>query len=106
MQGSHHTLSLELHRAFSLRKDEWDSVALGRLQEATSDGAAAADLAAVLIKEGATGGLAHVVLVSNGMSIVRARLETNALPKQVLCAAVERAPPAAPSPACLSPSPH
>ena len=80
--GSHHTLSLECHRPFLLHKEEWDTVAIDRLREATSSEWSGADLAAVLIKEGATGGLANVCLISNGMSIVRAKLETHPLPKQ------------------------
>lgn len=80
--GSHHTLTLETHRPFSLRKDEWDTIDLERLRDATSREWAGADLAAVLLKEGAAGGLANVCLVSGGMSIVRAKLETNPFPKQ------------------------
>ena len=80
--GSHHTLSLECHRPFSLHKEEWDTVAIDRLREATSGEWSGADLAAILIKEGATGGLANVCLISNGMSIGRAKLETPPLPKQ------------------------
>ena len=71
--GSHHTLTLELNRPFSLRKEQWDSVSLERLRSATSDDMAGADLAAVLVQHG----LAHVVLISAGMSIVKARLEAH-----------------------------
>ena len=80
--GSHHTLTLELHRPFAIAKDEWDSVALERVREATEGQWSGADLAAVLIKEGTTGALANVCLISAGMSVVRARLEANAFPKQ------------------------
>ncbi|KAH7543430.1 hypothetical protein FEM48_Zijuj02G0183200 [Ziziphus jujuba var. spinosa] len=56
--GAFHTLELELHRPFVLRKDIWDSFALNVLQQA-SDPAASADLAVVLMQEG----LAHILLV-------------------------------------------
>ncbi|KAE8009878.1 hypothetical protein FH972_006285 [Carpinus fangiana] len=56
--GAFHTLELELHRPFVLRKDVWDSLALDVLHQA-SDPAASADLAVILMQEG----LAHVLLV-------------------------------------------
>ena len=71
--GAHHTLLLELNRAFSLYKDAWDSVALERLRESISDDASRADLWAVLIKDG----LAQLCLVTDGMTIVKAKLETH-----------------------------
>ena len=33
--GSHHTLELELHRAFTIIKEDWDSVSVARVREAT-----------------------------------------------------------------------
>ncbi|KAB1209274.1 Protein pelota [Morella rubra] len=56
--GAFHTLELELHRPFVLRKDVWDALALDGLHRA-SDPSASADLAVVLMQEG----LAHVFLV-------------------------------------------
>ncbi|WRX22952.1 eRF1 domain 1/Pelota-like - like 5 [Theobroma cacao] len=56
--GAFHTLELELHRPFVLRKDIWDSLALDVLQQA-SDPGASADLAVVLMQEG----LANILLV-------------------------------------------
>ncbi|KAF5452115.1 hypothetical protein F2P56_027148 [Juglans regia] len=70
--GAFHTLELELHRPFVLRKDVWDSVALDVLQQA-SDPAASADLAVVLMQEG----LAHVFLVGKSVTVTRSRIETS-----------------------------
>ena len=80
--GSRHTLTVELHRAFTIGKAQWDSVSLERLAEATRGVESSADLAVVLMREGAAGGLAQLILVSGGMSIVRARLEASATPKK------------------------
>ncbi|KAH7571380.1 hypothetical protein ACOSP7_013868 [Xanthoceras sorbifolium] len=70
--GAFHTLELELHRPFVLRKELWDSMALDVLHQA-SDPAASADLAVVLMQEG----LAHVFLVGRSMTSTRARIETS-----------------------------
>ncbi|GMY14031.1 protein PELOTA 1-like [Fagus crenata] len=70
--GAFHTLELELHRPFVLRKDVWDSLALDVLHQA-SDPAASADLAVVLMQEG----LAHVLLVGKSVTITRSRIETS-----------------------------
>jgi protein pelota len=70
--GAYHTLDLELNRPFTLFKHEWDSVALGRIEEAC-DPTQTADLAAVIMQEG----IAHVCLVTNAMTLVRAKIETS-----------------------------
>ncbi|XP_010246377.1 PREDICTED: protein PELOTA 1 [Nelumbo nucifera] len=70
--GAFHTLEIELHRPFVLRKDVWDSLALDVLQQA-SDPAASADLAVVLMQEG----LAHVLLVGKSVTTTRSRIETS-----------------------------
>ena len=57
-------------------------MSIDQLSQATAGTAATADLAAVLIKESAQGGLSQVLLVSGGMSVVRARLETNPFPSK------------------------
>jgi protein pelota len=75
--GSHQTLTLELHRPFALSKEAWDSMALERLRQSVSEDLERADLWAVLIKEG----LAQLCLVTDGMTIVKARLETH-IPKK------------------------
>ncbi|EOY09959.1 Eukaryotic release factor 1 (eRF1) family protein isoform 3 [Theobroma cacao] len=70
--GAFHTLELELHRPFVLRKDIWDSLALDVLQQA-SDPGASADLAVVLMQEG----LANILLVGKSMTSTRSRIETS-----------------------------
>mmetsp|Transcript_16238 Transcript_16238/g.52367 ORF Transcript_16238/g.52367 Transcript_16238/m.52367 type:complete len:418 (-) Transcript_16238:267-1520(-) len=77
--GAAHTLQLEVSRPFSLSKEEWDTVALERLLEASNDtpGGGRAELAAVLLQPG----LANVCLISHGMSVVKARVESH-LPRR------------------------
>ncbi|GJS43559.1 protein PELOTA 1 [Tanacetum coccineum] len=58
--GKFHTLELELHHPFVLRKLLWDSQAVKLLQQA-ADPSASADLAVLLMHEG----LAHILLVYN-----------------------------------------
>lgn len=70
--GAFHTLELELHRPFVLRKDVWDALALDGLHRA-SDPSASADLAVVLMQEG----LAHVFLVGKSVTVTRSRIETS-----------------------------
>jgi len=68
--GVHHTLEIELGRPFVLEKDSWDSVALDRL-EVACDPARSAEIAAVVLAEG----LANVCLITDAMTVVRARIE-------------------------------
>ncbi|KAJ4955590.1 hypothetical protein NE237_012373 [Protea cynaroides] len=70
--GAFHTLEIELHRPFVLRKDVWDSLALDVLHQA-SDPAASADLAVVLMQEG----LSHVFLIGKSITTTRSRIETS-----------------------------
>ncbi|XP_022718522.1 protein PELOTA 1-like isoform X1 [Durio zibethinus] len=70
--GAFHTLELELHRPFVLRKEIWDSLALDVLQQA-SDPGASADLAVVLMQEG----LANILLVGKSVTSTRSRIETS-----------------------------
>lgn len=70
--GAFHTLEIELHRPFVLRKELWDSMALHVLNQA-SDPAASADLAVVLMQEG----LAHILLVGRSLTTTRAKIETS-----------------------------
>ena len=57
-------------------KPEWDSVALERIEMAT-DPSKSADLAAVVMQDG----LAHVCLVTNSLTLVRAKIDVN-LPRK------------------------
>lgn len=68
--GAYHTLDLELNRKFSLRKHEWDSVSLERVDMAC-DPVQSADVAAVIMQEG----LAHVCLITSSMTLVRAKID-------------------------------
>lgn len=70
--GAFHTLEIEQHRPFVLRKELWDSLALHVLNQA-SDPAASADLAVVLMQEG----LAHILLVGRSLTTTRAKIETS-----------------------------
>ncbi|KAK7474489.1 hypothetical protein BaRGS_00034243 [Batillaria attramentaria] len=70
--GAYHTLDLEMNRPFTLYKHEWDSVTLERIESAC-DPTQTADLAAVVMQEG----IAHVCLVTNHMTLVRAKIETS-----------------------------
>ncbi|XP_073822159.1 protein pelota-like [Musca autumnalis] len=70
--GAYHTLDLELNRKFELRKPEWDSIALERIEMAC-DPTQSADVAAVVMQEG----LAHVCLITPSMTLVRSKIEVN-----------------------------
>lgn len=74
--GAHHTLEMEQHRPFSLHKNQWDVIALDRI-EAACDPATTADLAAVVMQEG----LAHICLVTGSMTLLRSKVE-KAVPKK------------------------
>lgn len=68
--GAYHTLDLELNRKFSLKKHEWDSIALERVDTAC-DPTQSADVAAVIMQEG----LAHVCLITSSMTLIRAKID-------------------------------
>ncbi|KAJ3035682.1 hypothetical protein HDV00_003569 [Rhizophlyctis rosea] len=70
--GAYHTIDLELNRKFTLAKYEWDVISLERI-DAACDVTKRADVAAVVLEEG----LANICLVTQNMTIVRQRIETN-----------------------------
>ncbi|KAI8539470.1 hypothetical protein RHMOL_Rhmol09G0185700 [Rhododendron molle] len=70
--GAFHTLEIELHRPFVLRKEVWDSLALDVLRQA-SDPTASADLGVVLMQEG----LASIFLVGKSVTTTRSRIEAS-----------------------------
>lgn len=74
--GAYHTLDLELNRQFTIRKFEWDIIALERIDEAC-DITKRADIAAIVLEEG----LANLCLVTQSMTIVRAKIQTS-IPKK------------------------
>jgi len=69
--GAHHTLEMELQRAFTIEKDCWDRIMLDRIDLAC-DPTKSADLAAVIMQPG----LAHVCLVTTNMTLLRSKIET------------------------------
>lgn len=69
--NSYHTIDLELNRNFTLFKNEWDTIALERVEDAC-DISKQADVAAIVCQEG----LANVCLLTQHMTIVRQRIET------------------------------
>ncbi|KAJ3324415.1 hypothetical protein HDV06_006826 [Boothiomyces sp. JEL0866] len=74
--GQYHTLDLELHRPFTIEKEEWDIIHLDRIQDCCNV-QNKADIGAVVLQEG----LAQICLVTENMTIVRQRIETN-VPKK------------------------
>ncbi|KAI8905047.1 eRF1 domain 1-domain-containing protein [Gorgonomyces haynaldii] len=74
--GAYHTIDLELQRKFTITKDEWDTIDLTRIEEAT-DYAKRAEIAAVVLEEG----LANVCLITETMTIVKQRIESS-VPKK------------------------
>ncbi|XP_044754423.1 protein pelota [Coccinella septempunctata] len=70
--NAYHTLELEMNRKFSLRKAEWDSISLERVDIAC-DPTKSADVAAVIMQEG----IAHICLITSSMTLVRAKIDMN-----------------------------
>ncbi|XP_059628682.1 protein PELOTA 1 [Cornus florida] len=68
--GAFHTLEIDLHRPFVLRKEIWDSLALDVLRQA-SDPSASADLVVVLMQEG----LGQIFLIGKSVTTTRSRIE-------------------------------
>ncbi|KDQ64615.1 hypothetical protein JAAARDRAFT_201928 [Jaapia argillacea MUCL 33604] len=68
--GAYHTLDIEVNRDVRIIKDEWDSIALARVEESCVPGRGA-EVAAVVCGEGT----AAFVLLSQHMTIVRQRID-------------------------------
>ncbi|KAG8931591.1 Translation factor pelota [Tulasnella sp. 417] len=68
--GSYHTLDLEPNRDVTIIKQEWDSISLGRVEDACVEGRGA-DLGAIVASEGT----AAICLLSEHMTVVRQRIE-------------------------------
>lgn len=68
--GAHHTLEMELHRAFAIEKDNWDLICLERI-DAACDQMKRADAAAVVLEPG----LAHICLLTTNMTLLRSKIE-------------------------------
>ncbi|EPQ59481.1 hypothetical protein GLOTRDRAFT_70959 [Gloeophyllum trabeum ATCC 11539] len=70
--GAFHTLDIEVNRDIRIIKDEWDSIALNRVEEACVPGRGA-EVAAVVCGEGT----AAFVLLSEHLTTIRHRLTTS-----------------------------
>ncbi|XP_065891097.1 protein pelota homolog isoform X1 [Dysidea avara] len=70
--GAYHTIDIQLNQRLTLAKLKWDIVSLDRL-EMSCDPSRTADVAAVVMQEG----LAHICLVTQCMTITRAKIEQN-----------------------------
>lgn len=68
--GQHHTLDLELNRSLTLFKDEWDSVAIRTVKEATEVGEKS-EIAAVVCQEG----IANLCFITEFMTVVKQRID-------------------------------
>lgn len=75
--GAYHTFTLGLNDAVKIEKARWDAVHLERIREATDVGKKA-ELAAVVMQQD---GLGHVCLITEHMTITKAKVETN-IPKK------------------------
>jgi len=76
--GKYHTLELAANRAFTLEKKKWDQMHLDRI-EVASNPAKTADLAVVVMEHG----LAHIILITEHMTITKAKIEKNIPKKRV-----------------------
>ncbi|KRZ56592.1 Protein pelota -like protein [Trichinella nativa] len=74
--GAYHTLNLQLKRKFTVYKCKWDVVHMERISEACNS-SSEADLAAVVMQDG----LAHICLITNTMTISRAKI-TKSIPQK------------------------
>ena len=68
--GAFHTIEIEPNRKITIYKHAWDTIILERLDEAC-DPTAKASVGAVVMQQG----LAHVCLITDSMTIVRAKVE-------------------------------
>lgn len=68
--GQYHTIELELNRSFQLSKENWDSVHLELLEDA-SDPTRKAEIAALVMQEG----LAHLCLIKSALTKTCAKIE-------------------------------
>ncbi|KAH7105662.1 hypothetical protein BKA62DRAFT_690484 [Auriculariales sp. MPI-PUGE-AT-0066] len=68
--NSFHTLVLELNRNLTIEKEEWDSFAIARLEDASVEGRGA-EVGALVLGEGT----AAVCLLSEHMTVIRQRID-------------------------------
>eukprot|EP00002_Diphylleia_rotans_P003804 TRINITY_DN1269_c0_g1_i4.p1 TRINITY_DN1269_c0_g1~~TRINITY_DN1269_c0_g1_i4.p1 ORF type:complete len:394 (+),score=98.42 TRINITY_DN1269_c0_g1_i4:77-1258(+) len=70
--GAFHTLDIELNRDFTLSKPTWDSISLERLDVAC-DAKHQADLVMLVMMEG----LSHLCLMTESMTVTRAKIQSS-----------------------------
>jgi protein pelota len=70
--GAYHTIDLEQNQPFTITKLEWDSISLNRIKTAC-DVTKRADIAAVVMEDG----IAHICLVTENMTLIRLKIESN-----------------------------
>ena len=75
--GAYHTFTLGLNDSIKLSKDRWDHVHLERIRASTDVGTNAS-LAAVVMQQD---GLGHVCLITEHMTVTKAKVQTN-IPKK------------------------
>lgn len=75
--GAHHTITLEVGLQFRLQKNCWDQIMLDRLEVATHP-EREAEVMAVLM---ASTGIAHICLVTEYLTLTRAKIDVN-IPKK------------------------
>jgi len=76
--GSYHPIELALNRKFSIEKKKWDAMHLERVALASNPDKSA-ELAVVVMQQG----LAHVLLITEHMTICKAKVEVNIPKKRV-----------------------
>lgn len=70
--GAYHTIDLEANKPFTITKQEWNFIDLDRISVAC-DVTKRAEIAAIVMEEG----IAHICLVTESMTIVRLKIESN-----------------------------
>ncbi|KAA6376481.1 MAG: putative Protein pelota, partial [Streblomastix strix] len=70
--GQSHTLTLQLNQQFTLEKDQWDEIFMQRLNQA-KEASKSAELAVIVMQEG----IAHICLVTESVTIEKAKIQAN-----------------------------
>lgn len=68
--GQYHTIEIELHQTYTLHKNNWEPLHIERIDESI-DISKKAEIMCIVLEEG----LAHVCLVTNCMTLTKARIE-------------------------------
>ena len=86
-RGQYHTIEIEVSRPIQIEKQYcWDSIFLNRVAEACNPGANA-DLAALVMHEG----LAHLCVLTNSLTLTKARIEKRIPKKKAMNASQQNA---------------